>query len=207
MKKSILFVAIVATLTMSSLVFAQRPGGGRGGQGQGGPSGGGQRGGQRGGQPPVSPLMTALDVDKDGKLSAEEIAGAAAALKTLDKNSDGVLDVSEMAPARGGRGGQGGGRGGQGGGRGGDPTERINQMMQLDTDGNGEISKEEGGERMARFFSFLDGDGNGSLTREEIETAMKNRGGGGARGGRGGPGGQGGQGGGGGKAERPAFEE
>ena len=77
-------------------------------------------------------------------------------------------------------------------------------MMQLDTDGNGEISKEEGGERMARFFSFLDGDGNGSLTREEIETAMKNRGGGGARGGRGG---RGGQGGGGGKTERPAFEE
>ena len=106
MQKLIFTFAIFATLAMSSsLVEAQRPGGGggqRGGQRGGGPGG---PGGQRGGQPPVSPLMTALDADKDGKLSAEEIANAAKALVALDKNEDGVLDTSELAPARGGRGG------------------------------------------------------------------------------------------------------
>ena len=209
MKKFILCVAVIATLSMSSLVFAQRPGGDgepgqRGQRGQRGQQGeGGQRGGggQRG-QRPVSPLMTALDVDKDGKLSAEEIAGAAETLKSLDKNEDGVIDASEMTPAR----GQGGGQGGQGGGRGGDPAERVDRMMELDADGNGEISKEEGGDRMSRFFDIMDSDGNGSLTREEIETAMKNREGGGGRQSRGGGAG-GRQGGTNGKPERPAFED
>ena len=173
-----------------------------GGQrGEGGQRGGGGQRGER----PVSPLMTALDADKDGKLSAEEIAGAAEALKSLDKNEDGVIDASEMTPARGqGGGGQGGG--GEGGGRGGDPSERINRMMELDTDGNGEISKEEGGDRMSRMFDFMDGDKNGSITREEIEAAMKRRGAGGRQQ-RGGGGGGGRQGGPDGKPERPAFED
>jgi Ca2+-binding EF-hand superfamily protein len=190
MNKLILSVAVVATLMMSSVVFAQRPGGGggdgpqRGARGErGGP--GGERG--RGGPPQISPLMAALDADKDGKLSKEEIAGAAAALKALDKNEDGVLDTEELAPARGGRGGDGGGRQG-GGGRGGDPAERVNRMFEMDADKDGKISKEEGGERMERFFGFMDGDKDGFLTREEVESAMSRFGGGrgGNRGGRGG---------------------
>ena len=198
MKKLIFTIAILATLSMSSIVLAQRPGGGGGpGGGQrGGPGGGGQRGG---GARPASPLMMALDVDKDGALSAEEIANATKMLQTLDSNGDGALEASEMAPARGQ--GQGGGRGGQGGGRGGDPSERINRMMEMDTDGDGRISTEEGGEKMSRFFGHIDGNADGFVTREEIEQAMS------SRGGRGGGGGRGGRGGGQQRpTERPAFE-
>jgi Ca2+-binding EF-hand superfamily protein len=39
----------------------------------------------------MNPLFQALDTDKDGELSAAEIANAPAALKTLDKNKDGKL--------------------------------------------------------------------------------------------------------------------
>ena len=41
-------------------------------------------------------LMGLLDADHDGKLSASEIEGAAAALKKLDKNGDGVVDRDEL---------------------------------------------------------------------------------------------------------------
>ena len=63
------------------------------------------------------PLMTALDTDGDGVLSAQEIANAPTALKTLDKNGDGELTPDEfhgMPP---------GGRPGPGFG-GGDPSRR-----------------------------------------------------------------------------------
>lgn len=63
-----------------------------------------------GGRPP-HPLMTALDKDGDGSLSADEIKAATDALKTLDKDKDGTLSPSELRPPRpngpppGGRGG------------------------------------------------------------------------------------------------------
>ena len=62
------------------------------------------------------PVLIALDADKNGEISADEIANATTALKTLDKNSDGKLTEEELrpnGPPPGG--GQGGGRGGQGG--------------------------------------------------------------------------------------------
>ena len=47
---------------------------------------------------PVPPLIKALDADLDGIISAAEIANAAAALKTLDKNNDGQLTMEELRP-------------------------------------------------------------------------------------------------------------
>lgn len=44
------------------------------------------------------PVMSALDANADGELSAEEIAGAAAALKKLDKDGDGKLSREELRP-------------------------------------------------------------------------------------------------------------
>jgi Ca2+-binding EF-hand superfamily protein len=64
-------------------------------------------GGGRGGMM-MNPLLRALDTDQDGKLSAAEIAAAPAALKTLDKNGDGMLDQEELRPPM--RGGRGEGR-------------------------------------------------------------------------------------------------
>ena len=55
----------------------------------------GDRGPRR---PPGGPLMQALDTDKDGDLSAEEIAKAPESLLTLDKNGDGKLTRDELFP-------------------------------------------------------------------------------------------------------------
>ena len=206
MHKFILMFAILATLSMSSHVQAQR-----GGQrGEGGPrGGGGAEGGQR--QRPASPMMTALDADKDGKLSAEEIANAATALKTLDKNKDGVLDSSELAPTR--------GPSGQGGAQGGRTSQMVERIMARDTDGDGKVSKEEAGEQMGRFFGRMDADSDGFVTKAEIENmaqqfgGRRGGGGGGGRGGAGGGAGRGGAGGGGRgagpstKENRPGFDE
>jgi Pyruvate phosphate dikinase, AMP/ATP-binding domain len=46
-----------------------------------------------------SPLLTALDIDKDRRLSAEEIKGARKAILTLDRNQDGNLTLDEIQPA------------------------------------------------------------------------------------------------------------
>lgn len=46
----------------------------------------------------VPPLFAVLDLDKDGTLSAEEIAKAAESLKKLDKNGDGAIDRNELPP-------------------------------------------------------------------------------------------------------------
>ena len=55
----------------------------------------------------VFPLMAALDANRDGVISESEIAGAAAALKKLDRNRDGKLTAEELRPDMSQRGGQG----------------------------------------------------------------------------------------------------
>jgi hypothetical protein len=65
------------------------PGGGGFGGGPGGP---------RGHRRPPLPIVMALDTNRDGIISADEIAKASAALLTLDKNSDGQLTVDEYMP-------------------------------------------------------------------------------------------------------------
>ena len=77
--------------------------GGRGGQG--GP----------GGFMRMFPVMTALDSDGNGEISPEEIKGAVAALKKLDKNKDGKLTEDELRPNFAGRGGASGQRPSRGG--------------------------------------------------------------------------------------------
>jgi hypothetical protein len=58
------------------------------------------RGGHRGPGGPGHPIVRALDVDKNGEISAEEIAAAPATLAKLDANSDGVVAADELRPAR-----------------------------------------------------------------------------------------------------------
>ncbi|EEF59206.1 EF-hand domain-containing protein [Pedosphaera parvula] len=55
-------------------------------------------GGGQGMQPPVPYLMTVLDTNHDGVLSAEEIANAPAALAELDTNGDAQLTHDEFCP-------------------------------------------------------------------------------------------------------------
>jgi hypothetical protein len=74
----------------------------------------------------IIPVMTALDENKDGVISAAEIQNAEKALTALDKNGDGKIDGNELRPSFGGPGGFGGrssskGRSGRGNSRGDEP--------------------------------------------------------------------------------------
>ena len=120
MKKPIVLALCIGAFT--SLIIAQDgkpPGGGGpgavGGGGRGGAQPGGAGGpGGPGGQRPPSPIIEALDLNKDGIIDADELAKASESLKKLDKNGDGKLTEDEYRPQR--PGGQGGpGAGGQGG--------------------------------------------------------------------------------------------
>ena len=51
-------------------------------------------------RPPPLPIVEALDANHDCVIDAGEIANASAALKTLDKNSDGKLTRDEFLPPR-----------------------------------------------------------------------------------------------------------
>ena len=101
MKKQIIILAL-AVGASTSLILAQQgnpPAGGPPGGGQpqpGGPGGGGPGGGGPGGGPrPVSPIIEALDLNKDGVIDADELAKAAESLKKLDKNGDGKITEDE----------------------------------------------------------------------------------------------------------------
>jgi len=82
--------------------------------------------------PPIDPLTQKLDANSDGEISAEEIANAHEALKTLDLNKDGQLTFEELRPGfAGGR--PGAGRpGGMGPNR---PEQKLTEKF--DTDKNG----------------------------------------------------------------------
>ena len=69
------------------------------------------RPGQGRGFPPL-PVLQALDTNRDGEISSDEIANAVKALKSLDKDRNGKLTMEELMPARGQR---DGGQPGQGG--------------------------------------------------------------------------------------------
>jgi hypothetical protein len=77
---------------------APREGGPQDGQRQRGPRPDGQGPDEQ--KPPVPPLIAALDANHDGVIDAKEIESASAALKTLDKNSDGKLTMEELRPPR-----------------------------------------------------------------------------------------------------------
>jgi len=121
----------------------------------------------------MSPILNAVDVDRDGTLSAEEIANAPAQLRKLDKNGDGKLTRDEAGlqmPGRG-RGGEGG-RGGRGGEEppAAPPTaaELTDTLMAFDANKNGQLEKSEVPERMQGLFERGDTNHDGVLTRDEI---------------------------------------
>jgi len=122
MKNSkIMMLAVAVMLCLAATTMAQPPierGGPGGERGRRGP--GAERGGQDGGRRGhggagrmMMPIMVALDADKDGAISAAEIANASKALAKLDTNGDGQLDEKEMRPEGGMRGGAGRGTGGK----------------------------------------------------------------------------------------------
>jgi predicted O-methyltransferase YrrM len=100
MKKLAIGLTAVSAIALLAYATAAQPPAGQPGRGAFGP--------------PANPLLTALDTDRDGEISAAEIDAAAAALKKLDQNNDGKLSGDEIGP----RPGRFGGRGMGGPGRG-----------------------------------------------------------------------------------------
>ena len=158
---------LVALLALSSAACGQPQGGpppgGPGGLPGGPPGGPGGPGGFSGGPGGpggfmrMVPVMTALDADGDGEISAAELVEATAHLKKLDVNNDGKLSPEELRPnfpaGPGGFGGPPGGPGGFPGGPGGfggppgggsaNGEELATRLMEFDADKDGKLSREE----------------------------------------------------------------
>jgi len=132
---------------------------------------------------PAMPLMTAIDKNADGELSADEIQSASKSILSLDKDKDGKISVEEMRPVfgRGGPGGFGGGPDMSG--------DLVNRMMAFDKNKDDKLSADELPERMKSLMDRADSNKDGFLDRSELSAQARRQGGQG--GGRGGPGGEG----------------
>ncbi len=99
----------------------------------------------------MDPVISALDTNHDGILSAQEIAAASKSLLALDRNGDGQLTPDETRVRQQ------------------TPEDRaIHMLDEWDTDKDGKLSRAEAPERMAADFSKIDKDGDGYLSKSEL---------------------------------------
>lgn len=173
-------ITLSAVLIVTSFAAAQPPGG-RGGPGGGPPSGGPQ------GNGPGEAVLQALDADGNHEVSAEEIANAPAALKTLDVNGDGKLSDADVSHARGNRENRNN--------RGQNNRNRAGRSPSSEREGRGQGGPEHrNGPRSPEDFVShamkFDADGDGKLSETELNTFAEQMGpppgeGGGRRGNKG----------------------
>jgi Ca2+-binding EF-hand superfamily protein len=120
---------------------------------------------------PAGPVLAALDADRDGELSADEISRASDALKKLDRDRDGKLTRMEIAPRPQMAGGNPGTPGAQGERP--DGARMLAYFKQQDKDGDGKLSKDEVGERMRENFDRIDGNSDGKLDDTELKQMVE----------------------------------
>jgi len=120
----------------------------------------------------LSPLFTALDANNDGVIDEKEIAGAVAALKKLDKNTDGKLTEDELRPVMA-RGGRGKPEMREAGPAGRNPDQMVQRLMQFDKNTDGKLAKDEVPERMQAVFERGDKDKDGFLSADEIKAVAE----------------------------------
>jgi hypothetical protein len=136
------------------------------GSGQAQEQGEGPGQGHRHHRPPPLPLVEALDANHDGVIDSNEIANAATALKTLDKNGDGKLTTDEYLPPRPKDAPAGGPPAGH--------QHPVSPVVQaLDANHDGVIDASEIANAPAALKT-LDKNGDGKLTRDEIHPPRPN---------------------------------
>ncbi|MDA7874456.1 hypothetical protein N9102_00715 [bacterium] len=121
------------------------------------------------------PLISALDPNHDGEISAAEIQDAKLTLKSLDKNKDGKISAAELgrsatdAPAA----------GSPMTARPTGPTQAVSRLRGLDINGDGKVTRGEIPIRMQRILDRADSNGDDALDMQEIERFGKSLGRGG----------------------------
>jgi hypothetical protein len=156
---SISIAAFMLAVTISIHAQEARPGGQPEGER-------GERGGERGGFQRRDPLLSALDANGDNVIDAKEIAGAADALKKLDKNNDGKITQDELRPAIPQRGPMQAG---------GNSEEMVTRLMQFDKNADGKLSKDELPERMQNMMEKGDLNKDGFLDKDEIRKVAQSQ--------------------------------
>ena len=176
MRKSVQFsvCSVVIALLVGSTCFSQDR------ESSQPPDGPRRDGGQSGFRPRMFALHEALDKDRDGKLSADEIKAATDTLTSLDQNKDGKLSAEEIGwpPQFGGPGGQGrGGRGGRGGaffgglgggGRGG-AVSIDTRIMNRDSNRDGKVAADELPKSMRFVLHRADKNSDGAIDETEAK--------------------------------------
>ena len=136
---------LCAALLASAVATAQGFDGPRGGDGGGrGPGGG-----------PPRPLQIALDTNRDGVLSADEIAAAPHSLLTLDRNGDGSLTPDELQPP-------------SDVATGPSADDLTKQLMAFDRNGDGVLTPDELPASLQNLFARADTNHDGKITQQEL---------------------------------------
>lgn len=126
-----------------------------------------------GGAAQTSPVILALDIDKDGVISASEIRNASQSLSALDANGDGNVDRREMhslfgqpkiSATR-----KTAGKPGQSAYQAGFTSDLFAQkMLQRDANGNGQLELSEMNHPTQLMLAYMDTNGDEILTYEEL---------------------------------------
>ena len=115
------------------------------------------------------PLMMALDTNRDGTISADEIEKASESLRKLDKNGDGKLSAEELRPEFPGRGPEMAGRDAVPQPGAGNPVENFKRLLKArDTNGDGKLSGDEIPPAMVGRLERIDLNGDGAIDEDEI---------------------------------------
>ena len=127
-----------------------------------------------------SPIIKALDADRDGVISSDEIDNAVAVLKTLDKNRDGKLTRDELRPQRrhhreGGKDRTHRGKESRSGDRGPRSRDVVGRIMGHDENGDGKVTEDEMPQRMRRLLDRADTNNDGAIDEDEAKAIAEHK--------------------------------